>query len=559
MAEIIRCARHLAVLFWIQVVLCVNNMPPLVWSPMNPLFNCTDPLVYVMQGDRLPFLCPTADYLTAIASTYMFENMWFVETNKTRYDTCNSEGLADRHLFMTCDFPNPNPAKTPKGKNEKVSFPKQADSKDDFSFTESTTYYFIATSHRLASHINNRTAPNSCSDRGYYPVFNNHPPVPYYPLKLKVYVCSEEEVKTGKCTICDDPMDSSCYYRQCHTKIGSWVTDNKIYRGNVNNTCYKFQTRTHESNLVNGEKWEEKRTVSVDCPLDNCTAHWVITNRVYKGNGECLIVKKRNCTNLQQKVEKFEKTDIIECAPDNCSSAWQKVEEVHKGNGKCLLVWKRNCTNAYNEKQQFEKSETINCAICTATWQRVSESWKEDEKCIRVEKRNCSNFQNQVEERTRIVDCNCTNWEVVTTFKNKNLSDGKCTALKQRTCAKMNQTKIELAGCTDTDAEQSSQRSPVEIEDADYWRKITIIIGIITPFGGLVIGILLYKKFHTCKTGSVASFDGAVSMNNVKGMYGGDNVKIVDDCDGRKRHQNGVNGNMGVENNAYRGSMVDAS
>ncbi|XP_057290551.1 uncharacterized protein LOC130613229 [Hydractinia symbiolongicarpus] len=250
-----------------------QHLPSIVVHSRNHVFACQDHTIRVEQDDYIDFVCPNADHHAYANYQDTYENFYFLDQDKKAYDTCNATG---GWKFLNC---NKNSRTYWRIVFRYIVFP------DQLQFIEGHTYYFIGTGFRTEENINNMIG-GSC----------NATEDGRYPLKLKVYVCTREEVLNNTCNVC---LSEGCYYKGCLQTCSEWVTISKI---GAKKTLVQ---RKQCNNTLTGASHEEYREIAVNCK------EWSIISRKPSGN-KCIDLQKRECFSAEndtytdyQEVESF--------------------------------------------------------------------------------------------------------------------------------------------------------------------------------------------------------------------------------------------------------------
>jgi len=211
--------------------------PTIVWHPMNPLFSCDNPKIHVRVNDQVNLQCPTDEYnfySDSSAVKMLYENLYFVGTDKHRYDTCNAAGMSAGKLLNCRDGV---------GSYYPIVF-QVFGGPDQLSFVRGETYYLIGTGFRVEGNLNN-TVNGSCSKTDTFGK---------YKLRLQIYVCKDDK----DCDICES---ASCYYKDCGWNCDEWR--NMTY--SVGEGCKVLRTRKC-TNAILGQSKHETNFTDISCP-----------------------------------------------------------------------------------------------------------------------------------------------------------------------------------------------------------------------------------------------------------------------------------------------------
>lgn len=258
----ITTAKHILVFTLLLSSLCLTfgyssqDLPSIVVHSRNPVFACQDQTIHVKVDDKINFVCPTADYQAYANYQDTYENFYFLDEDKEAYDNCNATG---GWKFLNCNQ---------KSRSHWLIVFRNIVFPDQLQFFPGHTYYFIGTGFRTRENINN-TIGGSC----------NATEDGRYPLKLKVYVCTREEVLNNTCNVC---LSEGCYYKGCLQTCSDWVTISKIGAKKM------LVQRKQCNNTLTGASHEEYREIAVNCR----EWHTVSTNT--SGN-KCIYFEKREC------------------------------------------------------------------------------------------------------------------------------------------------------------------------------------------------------------------------------------------------------------------------
>ncbi|XP_066919831.1 uncharacterized protein [Clytia hemisphaerica] len=166
--------------------------PSIIWSPYNPLFSCEEPTLNVRVDDIVKFICPYYDVGFVQPEDSLdkplYENMYLVKEDRNAFDQCDASGSGSDEQILKCD-------QLPSSANSnRLRFIKTQTFPGQMYYEEGKSYYFIGTGYRTAENVNN-TIGGSC---------NTTENEFQYKLRLKVYICRQDEV----CRTCNT---AQCY------------------------------------------------------------------------------------------------------------------------------------------------------------------------------------------------------------------------------------------------------------------------------------------------------------------------------------------------------------
>jgi len=214
-------------LFLLNIKNVFVSRPPIFWDPSHKLFSCKDPIVNVKENDLLKFVCADKDISSKpnAHSSTLHEVAYLLDyTKEQEYENCDARD--HDNVLLNC---------TSKYMVTQHRITQNALSPDAPSFTPGKTYYVIAPSYRTSNMINNMVGGscNDTSDGGYH-------------LKLKVHVCTDQEIQDGDCKLCES---EGCYYEACGKQCDDWIdpVDNDCYKQRLcNNTLLNTQFKEYE-------------------------------------------------------------------------------------------------------------------------------------------------------------------------------------------------------------------------------------------------------------------------------------------------------------------------
>ncbi|XP_065647556.1 uncharacterized protein LOC100212375 isoform X3 [Hydra vulgaris] len=188
-------------------------LPSLLWDPRNYLFSCENLTLKVRIDDRINLICPKAE-LNSLQlvqppnAVDLFEKIYLLNEDQfLYYETCNTSFLPSSNFAWFCS----------KDFSHLIVFDDNPlDSKSKPKFVAGMTYYLISTSEQTESKLN-QSIGGSC--RG-------NPSKRMFTLKLKIYVCTKNEVENNMCDIC---QTASCYEKGC----GKWLTLSESYSNHI--------------------------------------------------------------------------------------------------------------------------------------------------------------------------------------------------------------------------------------------------------------------------------------------------------------------------------------
>ncbi|XP_065647560.1 uncharacterized protein LOC136077055 isoform X3 [Hydra vulgaris] len=170
-------------------------LPSLLWDPRNYLFSCENLTLKARIDDRINLICPKAELNSLQLVQHpneidLFEKIYLLNEDQfLNYETCNTSFLPSSNFAWLCN----------KNFSHYIVFDDNPlDSKSKPKFVAGMTYYLISTSEQTESKLNQNIG-GSC--RG-------NPSKRMFTLKLKIYVCTKNEVENNMCDVC---QTASCY------------------------------------------------------------------------------------------------------------------------------------------------------------------------------------------------------------------------------------------------------------------------------------------------------------------------------------------------------------
>ncbi|XP_065647559.1 uncharacterized protein LOC136077055 isoform X2 [Hydra vulgaris] len=188
-------------------------LPSLLWDPRNYLFSCENLTLKARIDDRINLICPKAELNSLQLVQHpneidLFEKIYLLNEDQfLNYETCNTSFLPSSNFAWLCN----------KNFSHYIVFDDNPlDSKSKPKFVAGMTYYLISTSEQTESKLNQNIG-GSC--RG-------NPSKRMFTLKLKIYVCTKNEVENNMCDVC---QTASCYEKGC----GKWLTLSDSYSNHI--------------------------------------------------------------------------------------------------------------------------------------------------------------------------------------------------------------------------------------------------------------------------------------------------------------------------------------
>ncbi|XP_057290550.1 uncharacterized protein LOC130613228 isoform X4 [Hydractinia symbiolongicarpus] len=217
--------------------------PSIIWDPWNPLFACDVPKISVRLDDSINFNCPSKELQSFLQKgttlSNVYENIYFIDTNKNMYDSCNATGGI---MLLNCTYTNGDPSSKTLSFRQ-FSFPGMP------TFTAGKTHYIIGTGFRTKENLANMVG-GSCSKSG---AKGEHK------LRLEIYVCTEDDIKSGTCDSC---KTTGCYYKGCGTvncTNWSYLNGSNMIVDESGDRCSRLLSRTCSNVLTSTSTVEYKK------------------------------------------------------------------------------------------------------------------------------------------------------------------------------------------------------------------------------------------------------------------------------------------------------------
>ncbi|XP_057317227.1 uncharacterized protein LOC130662385 isoform X1 [Hydractinia symbiolongicarpus] len=257
--------------------------PSIIWDPWNPLFACDVPKISVRLDDSINFNCPSKELQSFLQKgttlSNVYENIYFIDTNKNMYDSCNATGGI---MLLNCTYTNGDPSSKTLSFRQ-FSFPGMP------TFTAGKTHYIIGTGFRTKENLANMVG-GSCSKSG---AKGEHK------LRLEIYVCTEDDIKSGTCDSC---KTTGCYYKGCGTvncTNWSYLNGSNMIVDEFGDRCSRLLSRTCSNVLTSTSTVQYKKeqtTCGIVTGKKNCS-QWFSTSGSYVDQSEkkCISIMQRTC------------------------------------------------------------------------------------------------------------------------------------------------------------------------------------------------------------------------------------------------------------------------
>ncbi|XP_047135428.1 uncharacterized protein LOC105847084 isoform X1 [Hydra vulgaris] len=222
-------------------------LPTIYWDPRNPIFSC-EVTIRARLYDTLTLACPTGDlpYQNLLLdNNQLKENAYFLGTNERKFNECDATG-SNRLLY--CSYT----------KDEKPIYPFffKKDSGDSavLSFEPGKTHYIIGTGFRDAKNLD-QLINGSCNTVEGGDVKRYH-------LRLKIYICTNEEIISNKCGEC---RYAGCYFKNCEN-CSEWKIDRNVeQKTNTSRLCFLLESQTCSNPFLSSNDERRYRLVNVSC------------------------------------------------------------------------------------------------------------------------------------------------------------------------------------------------------------------------------------------------------------------------------------------------------
>ncbi|XP_066919830.1 uncharacterized protein [Clytia hemisphaerica] len=315
--------------------------PSIIWSPYNPLFSCEEPTLNVRVDDIVKFICPYYDVGFVQPEDSLdkplYENMYLVKEDRNAFDQCDASGSGSDEQILKCD-------QLPSSANSnRLRFIKTQTFPGQMYYEEGKSYYFIGTGYRTAENVNN-TIGGSC---------NTTENEFQYKLRLKVYICRQDEV----CRTCNT---AQCYSKECH--CSPWVRNGFNVTDDFSSLSQTYQRRCKAPN--ENARYESKTIDSVS--LNSCTEWKKHSNETCNfmntpSNIDCPLLFVKTC---QSSIASY---SFCKYVPDfsncHCSDWIAKERKVAPDFSAIHQIFERTCSSSYNNSTRIESKETQNATI----------------------------------------------------------------------------------------------------------------------------------------------------------------------------------------------------